>query len=64
MPEINTVAVDFHVKRYSDFDLLSIARAVAQDYEAINTAYLVSVHAHCSSVVGVVFGHIAPGPYG
>lgn len=64
MPEINTVAVDFHVKRYSDFDLLRIARAVAQGYEALNTAYLVNVHAHGSSVVGVVFGHIAPGPYG
>lgn len=26
MSEINTVAVDLHVKRYSDFDLLRIAR--------------------------------------
>ena len=33
MAEINTVAVDLHVKRYSDFDLLRIAKAVSQDYE-------------------------------
>ncbi|PSL92033.1 hypothetical protein [Pseudomonas sp. R9.37] len=64
MSEINTVVVDFHVKRYSDFDLLRIARAVAQDYEAINTAYLVNVHIYACSAVGVVFGHIAPGPHG
>ncbi|MEN1693568.1 hypothetical protein AAIH60_24510 [Pseudomonas aeruginosa] len=30
MTEDNMVAVDFHVKRYSDFDLLRIARAVGQ----------------------------------
>lgn len=63
MTEINTVAVDLHVKRYSDFDLLRIAKAVSQDYDGLVTAFLVNVHIHACSAVGVVFGHIHPGPY-
>ena len=63
MAEINTVAVDLHVKRYSDFDLLRIARAVSHEYDGLITAYLVNVHIHACSAVGVVFGHICPGPY-
>lgn len=63
MSEINTVAVDLHVKRYSDFDLLRIAKAVSHDYEGLITAYLVNVHIHACSAVGVVFSHICPGPY-
>ncbi|MCF8977996.1 hypothetical protein GIW46_07275 [Pseudomonas syringae] len=63
MSEINTVAVDLHVKRYSDFDLLRIAKAVNQDYDGLVTAYLVNVHIHACSAVGVVFGHLCPGPY-
>lgn len=58
MSEINTVAVDLHVKRYSDFDLLRIAKAVSQDYEGLVTAYLVDVHINACSAVGVVFGHL------
>jgi hypothetical protein len=69
MNDINTVAVDLHEKRYLDFDLLRIAKAVTQDYDGLVTAYLVNVHIHgCSAVgvgvgVGVVFSHICPGPY-
>ena len=63
MSEINTVAVDLHVKRYSDFDLLRIARAVNQDYEGLITAYLVNVHIHSCSAVGAAFGHLCPGPH-
>ncbi|WP_262136535.1 hypothetical protein [Pseudomonas sp. Marseille-Q5117] len=58
MSEINTVAVDLHVKRYSDFDLLRIAKAVSHDYEGLVTAYLVNVHIHACSAVGIVFGHL------
>lgn len=58
MTEINTVAVDLYTKRYSDFDLLRIAKAVSQDYEGLITAYLVNVHIHACSAVGVVFGHL------
>lgn len=63
MAEINTVAVDLHVKRYSDFDLLRISRAVSQDYDGLVTAFLVNVHIHSRSAIGVVFSHICPGPY-
>lgn len=58
MSEINTIAVDLHVKRYSDLDLLRIAKAVSHDYEGSITAYLVDVHIHACSAVGVVFGHL------
>jgi len=64
MTQPNSVVIDFHTKRYSDFDLLRIARAVGQGYSALVTAYLVNVHIHASSAVGVVFGHLNPGPYG
>lgn len=63
MEEINTVAVDLHVKRYSEFDLLRLARAASQDYDGLVTAFLVGVHIHACSAVGVVFSHICPGPY-
>ena len=58
MSEINTVAVDLHVKRYSDFDLLRIAKAVNHEYEGLVTAFLLNVHIHACSAVGVVFGHL------
>lgn len=63
MGEFNTFAVDFHVKRYLDFDLLRLARAASQDYDGLVTAFLVGVHIHACSAVGVVFSHIFPGPY-
>lgn len=62
MSDINTVAVDLHVKRSSDFDLLRIAKAVSKEYEGLITAYLVNVHIHACSAVGVVFGHLCAGP--
>lgn len=62
--EPNTVVVDFHEKRYSDFELLRIVRAVGHGYEEPVTAYLVNVHIHSCSAVGVVFGHTHPGPHG
>ena len=65
MTEDNTVAVDFHVKRYSDFDLLRIARAVGQRYEDEVTAFLVNVYIHRLNAIGVVFGHVhAASPIG
>ncbi|WIK39833.1 hypothetical protein OI910_30845 [Pseudomonas aeruginosa] len=64
MSEVNTVKVDYYVKRYSDFDLLRIARAVGQGYEDDITAFLVSVHIHRLNAVGVVFGHVRQGPHG
>lgn len=64
MTQLNTVIVDFHVKRYSDFDLIRIVRAVGHGYEAPVTAYLVNVHFHVRNAFGVVFGHARPRPYG
>ena len=63
MAEINTVAVDLHVKRYSDFDMIRIAKAATQDYDGLITAFMVNVHIYACSAVGVVFSHICPGPY-
>lgn len=64
MTDNSTVDVDFYVKRYSDFDLLRIARAVGQGFEDEITAVLVSVHISKHSAVGVVFGHNNQGPHG
>lgn len=64
MPGSSKVEVDFHVKRYSDFDLLRIARAVGQGFEEEVTAVLVNVHIHDRSAVGEVFGHVRQGPHG
>lgn len=64
MSDISTISVDFLVKRYSDFDLLRIARAVGQGYEDEVTAFLVNVQIQACSAVGVVFGHARKGLYG
>lgn len=64
MTDISTISVDFHIKRYSDFDLLRIARAVGQGYDDDVTAFLVNVQIQACSAVGVVFGHTRKGPYG
>ncbi|AGZ36384.1 MAG: hypothetical protein ACOKSU_19990 [Pseudomonas sp.] len=64
MSAVNKVKVDYYVKRYSDFDLLRIARAVGQGYEDDITAFLVNVHIHQLSAVGIVFGHVRQGPHG
>ena len=63
MSEINTVADDLHEKRYSDFDLLRLAKAASQDYDGLVTAFLVDVHIYACSAIGVVFSHICAGPY-
>lgn len=63
MAEINTVSVNLYVKRYSDFDLLRIAKAVSQECDGLVTGYLVNAHIHACSAVGFVFGHICLGPH-
>ncbi|WP_070094284.1 hypothetical protein [Pseudomonas monteilii] len=64
MSDDNRVEVDFYTKRYSDFDLIRIARAVGQKYEDDVTAFLVNVQIHKTTAVGVVFGHVRLGPHG
>lgn len=58
MAVLNTYAVDLHSRRYTDFDLLRIARAAAQGYAQPVTAFLVNVQIIACSAVGVVFGHV------
>lgn len=61
----NTYAVDLHSRRYTDFDLLRIARAAGQGYAQPVTAFLVNVQIIACSAVGVVFGHVrAANPIG
>ncbi|GLH32731.1 MULTISPECIES: hypothetical protein [Pseudomonas] len=64
MSDDNRVEVDFYTKRYSDFDLIRIARAVGQKYEDDVTAFLVNVQIHKTTAVGIVFGHVRQGPHG
>lgn len=64
MTENSEVEVDFYIKRYSDFDLLRIARAVGLGYEEEVASILVNVHISRHSAVGVVFGHTKKGPNG
>ena len=64
MSDTNAVEIEFHEKRFSDFDLLRIALASSQEYEDDITAYLTSVQIHGSSAVGVVFGHTKKEPSG
>lgn len=64
MSDDNRVEVDFYTKRYSDFDLIRIARAVGQKYEDDVTAFLVNVQIYKTTAVGAVFGHVRQGPHG
>lgn len=54
---LNTVNVDFHTKRLTDFHLKRIIRAEAQSYAADITAYLSDVMIFSPCAVGIVFGH-------
>ncbi|WP_176514780.1 hypothetical protein [Pseudomonas faucium] len=57
------VVIEYHVKELSDFQLKRIDRAMAQKYPVPITAYLSDVFISSERVVGIVFGHNAPGPY-
>lgn len=55
---IDTVAVEYHGKRHSDFDLLRILKAESQGFALPVTAYLTGVFINARAAVGVVFGHV------
>ena len=56
--EMNSrLELNFHGKRFSDFDLTPIAKA--QGFEAPVTAYLCNTFIEGRAGVGVVFGHIS-----
>ncbi|WP_201199318.1 hypothetical protein [Pseudomonas sp. S37] len=54
---IDTVAVEYHGKRHSDFDLRRIIKAESQGFPLPVTAYLTGVFIRARAAVGVVFGH-------
>nr|WP_235200061.1 hypothetical protein [Pseudomonas monteilii] len=64
MSASSTFSIDLHSRRYTDFDLLRIARAVGQGYSQPVTAFLVNTQIIAASAVGVVFGHVNASPEG
>ena len=61
---LNTVDVNFHGKRHTDFDLLRIMRGHEQGFEEPVTAYLCGVSIRSRAGIGVVFGHARKDQYG
>lgn len=54
---LNTINVELHGKRLTDFHLKRIAQADAQSFKEPITAYLSDVFISSFSAIGVVFGH-------
>ncbi|OPK07351.1 hypothetical protein [Pseudomonas sp. VI4.1] len=61
---LNTLDVNLHGKRHTDFDLTRIAQAQAQGFDMPVTAYLCGVSIKARAGIGVVFGHNGKGKYG
>ncbi len=61
---LDTVDVNFHGKRHTDFDLLRILRAQEQGFDEPVTAYLCGVSISSCTGIGVVFGHARKDQYG
>ena len=61
---LNTLDVDFHGKRHTDFDLARILKAQAQGFDKPITAYLCGVSIKARAGLGVVFGHNRKDQYG
>ncbi len=56
--------IELHSKRLTDLDIRRLIRASKHFYEEPVTAYLSDVFVHSNSAVGIVYGHIEPGPHG
>jgi hypothetical protein len=54
---LNTINVELHGKRLTDFHLTRIVRAEAQSFDEPITAYLSDVFVSSCTAIGVVFGH-------
>lgn len=54
---LNTIDVNFHGKRHTDFDLTRIIKAQEQGFDLPVTAYLCGVSIRARAGIGVVFGH-------
>jgi len=61
---LDTLDVNFHGKRHTDFDLLRILKAQEQGFDAPVTAYLCGVSIRARAGIGVVFGHNRKDQYG
>jgi len=61
---LDTIDVNFHGKRHTDFDLLRIIKAQEQDFDLPVTAYLCGVFIRARAGIGVVFGHKRKDQYG
>jgi len=60
----DTVVLEFHGKRHTDFDLARIAKAQAQGFDKPTTAYLCGAFIKARAGIGVVFGHNRKDQYG
>lgn len=61
---LDTLDVNFHGKRHTDFDLKRIIRAQEQGFDIPVTAYLCGVSIRSRAGIGVVFGHMRKDQYG
>ncbi|MGY2272431.1 MULTISPECIES: hypothetical protein [Pseudomonas] len=61
---LDTIDVNFHGKRHTDFDLLRIIKAQEQGFDIPVTAYLCGVSIRARAGIGVVFGHKRKDQYG
>ena len=61
---LNTVDVNLHGKRHTDFDLARILKAQAQGFDKPIIAYLCGVSIKARAGLGVVFGHNRKDQYG
>lgn len=61
---LNTIDVNFHGKRHTDFDLTRIIKAREQGFDEPVTAYLCGVSIRARAGIGVVFGHNRKDQYG
>ena len=61
---LDTIDLNFHGKRHTDFDLKRIIRAQEQGFDAPVTAYLCGVSIRERAGVGIVFGHNGKGRNG
>ena len=61
---LDTIDVNFHGKRHTNFDLLRIIKAQEQGFDLPITAYLCGVSIRARAGIGVVFGHKRKDQYG
>jgi hypothetical protein len=61
---LDTIDVNFHGKRHTDFDLKRIIKAQEQGFDMPVTAYLCGVSIRARAGIGVVFAHNRKDQYG